>query len=53
MKIVNFIKNIVSPSADEQLAKLDAHLLADIGINTAFGRTTDIRIPADLGIRLV
>jgi len=53
MKIVNFIKNFVSPSANEQLAKLDAHLLADIGVSTEYARTSHIRIPADLGIRLV
>ena len=32
MKIVNFFKTLVAPSANEQLAKLDAHLLADIGV---------------------
>ena len=53
MALVKFIKNIVSPSANEELAKLDAPLLADIGFSTAYARTNCVRMPADLGIRLV
>ena len=53
MKFVNLLKSFVAPSANEALAKLDAHLLADIGATTVFGRTTEIRVPADLGVRLV
>jgi len=53
MKFVNLIKNLVSPSANDQLAKLDAHLLADIGVNTAFARTKSTYAPSDLGVRLV
>lgn len=53
MKIVNFIKNLVASTADDQLAKLDAHLLADIGVSTAFARTKRTYAPADLGVRLV
>lgn len=53
MKFVNFIKSLAAPTANEQLAKLDAHLLADIGVSAAYARTNTIRVPADLGVRLV
>jgi hypothetical protein len=53
MKFLNFIKNLVSPSANDRLSKLDAHLLADIGVNTAFARTKRTYAPSDLGVRLV
>ena len=53
MKIVNFLKNVAAPPANEQLAKLDAHLLADIGVSTANARTNCIRMPAEMGVRLV
>ena len=52
MKFVNFFKNLVAPSANEQLAKLDVNLLADFGVITTYGRTDSIRVPADLGVRL-
>ncbi len=53
MKIVTLFKNFVTPSTAHQLAKLDAHLLADMGFNTANARTNTIRIPAESGVRLV
>lgn len=53
MKVVNFFKTLVTPTASEQLAKLDAHLLADIGVSTAYARSSVVRMPSDLGIRLV
>ncbi len=53
MKFVKLFKNLVSPSANERLARLDAHLLADIGVNTAFAGTRSAYAPSDLGIRLV
>jgi hypothetical protein len=53
MSFVNFIKSVVAPSANEQLAKMDAHLLADIGVSTAYARANCVRMPADLGVRLV
>lgn len=53
MKIVNLFKNLVSRTANEELAKYDAHLLADIGVKTTFHRTTSMNIPADLGLRLI
>jgi hypothetical protein len=53
MKFVSAFKNFVSPSATAELAKLDAHLLADMGFNTANARTNTIRIPAEAGVRLV
>ncbi len=53
MKFVRFLKNAVTPSANDQLAKLDAHLLADIGVSTAYARANCVRTPADLGVRLV
>jgi len=53
MKFVKFVKSLVSPSANEELAKLDVHLLADIGVNTAFAHTKSVYAPADLGVRLV
>ena len=51
MKFVDFLKNFVAPSATEKLAKLDAHLLADLGFIKTYGRTDSIRVPADLGVR--
>ena len=53
MKFVNFLKSVVAPSANEELAKFDAHLLADFGVSTAYARSNCIRMPADLGVRLV
>ncbi len=53
MKFVTLFKNIVAPSAASELAKLDAHLLADMGFNTANARSNTIRIPAEAGVRLV
>jgi hypothetical protein len=53
MTLVNFVKSLVAPSASEQLGKLDAHLLNDIGVSAAYARTNIIRLPADLGVRLV
>jgi len=53
VKIKNLIKAIVTPSINDELAKLDAHLLADIGLNSANARTTTIRIPTEAGIRIV
>ncbi len=53
MKFVKLIKNFVTPSANEALAKLDAHLLADIGVATTYGNTSGTRTPSDLGIRLI
>ena len=53
MKLVKLLKTLVAPSANEKLARLDAHLLADIGAVTTFNRTDSIRIPSDLGVRLV
>ena len=51
MKFVKLFKTFFAPSANEELARLDAHLLADIGAITTFNRTDSIRIPADLGVR--
>ncbi len=53
MKIVKFLKNFVTPSANEKLSKLDAHLLADLGFIKTYTRTDSIRVPADLGVRPV
>ena len=53
MKIVNVIKSLATPSASEQLAKLDPRLLADIGISAAYSDADVGRVPADLGVRLV
>ncbi len=53
MKLINMIKSFAAPNLEEQLARLDAHLLADIGFNTSESRTTVIRIPAEMGVRLV
>ncbi len=53
MKFENLLKAFATLSANNELAKLDAHLLADIGFNTANARTNTIRIPAESGIRLV
>ncbi len=53
MKLVKLFRSLVSPSANDQLAKLDAHLLADIGVNTAFANTRSAYAPSDLGVRLV
>ncbi len=51
MKFVNLLKTFVTPSANEKLAKLDAHLLADLGLIKTFTRADSIRVPADLGVR--
>jgi hypothetical protein len=53
MKFVKLFKTLFAPSANEKLARLDAHLLADIGAVTTYTRTDIIRVPADLGVRLV
>ena len=53
MKFVKLLKTLVAPSANEQLAKLDAHLLADLGFIKTYTRTDSIRVPADLGVRPV
>ncbi len=53
MKFVKLLKTIVAPSANEQLARLDAHLLADFGVITTYTRSDSIRVPADLGVRPV
>ncbi len=53
MKFEKFLKAFVIPSTNVELAKLDAHLLADIGFNTANARTNTIRVPLESGIRLV
>ncbi len=53
MKFVKLLKTIVAPSANEQLARLDAHLLADFGFITTYTRSDSIRVPADLGVRPV
>lgn len=53
MKFIHLVKSLVTPSVNEELAKLDAHLLADIGYNTQNARTRAIRIPAEAGVRLV
>jgi hypothetical protein len=52
MKIVTLFKLLFAASASEKLARLDAHLLADIGAVTTFSRHDSIRVPADLGFRL-
>jgi len=52
MKIVNLFKSFVAPSVSEELAKLDAHLLEDIGYHTSNVRSKTIRIPAEAGVRL-
>ncbi len=46
MKIVDVFKNLVAPSANEQMAKLGAHLLADIGVNASSDRSNFNRIEA-------
>jgi hypothetical protein len=53
MKFVKLLKAFVAPSANEQLARLDARLLADLGFIKTFTRTDSIRVPADLGVRPV
>jgi hypothetical protein len=53
MNLIKLLKAIVAPSVTDELVKLDAHLLADIGFNTANARTNSIRIPASSGVRLV
>ena len=53
MKFVKFFKSLVGPSANEKLARLDAHLLADFGAMTTYTRADTIRVPGDLGVRLV
>ncbi len=53
MKLVKLFKAFVAPSANEKLARFDAHLLADIGAITTYTRADSVRVPADLGIRLV
>ena len=53
MKFVNLIKTLVAPSANDQLARLDAHLLADFGVITTYGRADTVHVPSDLGVRLV
>ena len=53
MKFVKLLKAFVAPSANEQLPRLDAHLLADLGFIKTFARTDSIRVPADLGVRPV
>ena len=53
MKFAKLLKAFVAPSANEQLARLDAHLLADLGFIKTFTRTDSIRVPADLGVRPV
>ena len=50
---MKFLKTFVAPSANEQLAKLDTHLLADLGFIKTYTRTDSIRVPADLGVRPV
>ncbi len=52
MKLAKLIKAVVSPLKGDDLAKLDAHLLEDIGMSPMRGRTTTIRIPAEHGVRL-
>ena len=52
MKLVKLFKTFVAPSATDQLAKLDAHLLADFGVITTYGRTDSVQVPSDLGVRL-
>ena len=52
MKFVQFLNALVAPSVNDELAKLDAHLLADIGYNTANARTDTIRVPVEAGVRL-
>lgn len=52
MKFVKLIKAFVAPSANDQLARLDAHLLSDFGVITTYGRTDSVSVPADLGVRL-
>lgn len=53
MKFTKFFSAIVKASVNADLAKLDAHQLADIGFNTANARTTVIRTPVEAGVRLV
>jgi len=53
MKFVQMLKDLVAPSAAEKLARLDAHLLADIGATRTYNRFDTIRVPADLGFRLI
>ena len=53
MNFVTAIKNLIAPSAASAISKLDAHLLADMGFNTANARTSIIRTPAEAGVRLV
>ena len=53
MKFVKLLKAFIAPSANERLARLDAHLLADLGFITTYTRTDSIRVPADLGVRPV
>lgn len=53
MKFVKLVKTLFAPSSNEKLARLDAHLLADIGAMKTYTRDDIIRVPADLGVRLV
>jgi len=52
MKLAKLIKAIVAPSLNDELSKLDAHLLNDIGMSPVRGRSTTIRVPAEVGVRL-
>ncbi|MBT3556685.1 MAG: hypothetical protein HN644_09390 [Rhodospirillales bacterium] len=52
MKLITALKNFVAPSAAADLAKFDAHLLADMGFNTTNARTAVIRTPLEAGVRL-
>ena len=53
MKFVKLLRKFVAPSANEALARLDAHLLADLGMTTTYTRADATRIPSDLGLRLI
>lgn len=52
MKFGKLLKALFAPSLEEELSKLDAHLLEDIGFGAAHARTATVRIPAEIGTRL-
>ncbi len=51
MKFAEIFSALVKSNGSQELAKLDAHQLADIGFNTSNARTNIIRTPAEAGVR--
>ncbi len=53
MKLGKFFDALMKRDVNVELSKLDAHLLADIGMNTANARSNTIRVPLEAGVRLM